>query len=82
MIIPFSKDNDDNSIDIENIPNMLYSKLGMKIVNHDGGRQILNDFLKAGALSQMNLTLCRHKSLHDVIQSNKKLNTFEIQNAC
>ena len=40
-----SNNGDDDSIDIRNIPNMIYSKLGMKIVNHDGGRNILNDFI-------------------------------------
>ena len=82
MIIPFSNNDDDDSIDIRNIPNMIYSKLGMKIVNHDGGRHILNDFIKCGALAQLNLTLGKQLSLKRIIEKRDENNNTFDQNKC
>ena len=60
-----------SQMDISLIPSVLYSKLDMRIVNHDGGADILKKFCSAGALCQMNLTLCRQKSLLDCIQESE-----------
>lgn len=42
----------------------------MRIVNHDGGADVLRKFSAAGALCQLNLTLCRLKSLATVLEEN------------
>lgn len=59
---------DGNSdIDISLIPKLLFEQLGVRIANHDGGRDILRKFCEAGAVAQVNLTLCRKKSLQEII---------------
>lgn len=44
-------------IDVARVPTMLYDELGMRIVNHDGGARVLRDFARAGALTQINMSL-------------------------
>lgn len=50
-------------IDYSAVPSLLFERLGMKIVNHDGGMHVLNDFASAGALTQLNLSLGLKKSM-------------------
>jgi hypothetical protein len=63
------------SLDIGSIPKLLLSKLDMRIVNHDGGADVLRMFCNAGAICQMNLTLCRNKSLHQVLKDHPMVST-------
>jgi hypothetical protein len=56
-----------SDVDIGLIPKLLYEQLGVRIANHDGGRGILRKFCAAGAIAQVNLTLCRQKSLQDIL---------------
>jgi len=44
-------------IDVARVPTLLYDELGMRIVNHDGGATVLRDFARAGALTQINMSL-------------------------
>ncbi len=60
-------------IDIALVPQLLHDKYGMRIVNHDGGQTVLREFCRAGAMSQMNITLCRHQSQRDVIATSHKV---------
>lgn len=62
-----------SQMDISLIPSLLYSKLDLRIVNHDGGADVLRKFCSAGALCQMNLTLCRQKSLQECIQESNMI---------
>ena len=62
-----------SDINISLIPALLYNKLNMRIVNHDGGAEVLRSFCAAGALSQMNLTLCRNHSLREVLEKNQNI---------
>ena len=55
------------TMDISLVPHILYNLLDIRIANHDGGKGVLRDFCKAGALSQVNLTLCREYSMKDII---------------
>lgn len=57
----------DSDIDISLIPKVLFEQLGVRVANHDGGRDILRRFCAAGAIAQVNLTLCRKKSLQDIL---------------
>lgn len=54
-------------IDLTVIPQLLYEKYNMKIVNHDGGHKVLAEFCRAGVISQMNLTLCRKFTIREVL---------------
>jgi hypothetical protein len=56
-----------SDVDISLIPKLLFEQLGVRIANHDGGRGILRKFCAAGAIAQVNLTLCRQKSLQDIL---------------
>lgn len=60
-------------IDISLIPKILYERFDMRVVNHDGGVQVLRAFARAGAMCQMNLTLCRKRSELEVVQSCLKI---------
>lgn len=60
-----------NTMDIALVPQMLYDLLDIRIANHDGGKGILRDFCTAGALAQVNLTLCRDSSLRDVVSKHE-----------
>ena len=52
-------------IDVARVPTLLYDKLGMRIVNHDGGARVLRDFARAGALTQINMSLGLKVALRD-----------------
>ena len=57
-----------NELDLSVVPRLLYEQYDIRIANHDGGQAVLLAFAKAGALSQLNLTLCMQKSVTDVLQ--------------
>eukprot|EP01038_Epipyxis_sp_PR26KG_P007836 gene7836-10643_t len=67
--LPSIIENDKNSLDLSIIPSLLYKKFGMKIVNHDGGQIVLDAFIKAGIICQLNLTLGRLLSLKEVVNT-------------
>jgi hypothetical protein len=60
-------------IDLASVPVLLRSKLDARLVEHDGGATTLEAFEKAGALSQLNLTLMRGRCVRDVVQSTARL---------
>eukprot|EP01063_Lacrimia_lanifica_P007888 TRINITY_DN15058_c0_g2_i8.p2 TRINITY_DN15058_c0_g2~~TRINITY_DN15058_c0_g2_i8.p2 ORF type:complete len:392 (+),score=107.68 TRINITY_DN15058_c0_g2_i8:43-1218(+) len=55
------------AVDYAAIPQLVHDRLDVKILNHDGGRDLLHAFYTAGALAQMNITLMRHKAVRDVL---------------
>lgn len=57
------------SMDLAQVPHILHDRFGMRLVNHDGGQSVLRDFSRAGALAQMNITLCRHQSQLEVLRT-------------
>jgi hypothetical protein len=67
--VPLSVDGLSTDMDIASIPKLLHDRYDMKIVNHDGGQSVLRAFCRVGALSQMNITLCRHVSQRQVVQT-------------
>jgi len=70
IVIPGEESEDPFSLDISRIPSVLYQEpYNMRIVDHDGGRDLLNDFLVAGALSQLNLTFGRGTTVRDAVQT-------------
>ena len=61
--------NSENEVmtNIASVPELLFDRHGIRIANHDGGRGIFRDFCRAGVVSQVNLTLCRNRSLKEVV---------------
>lgn len=62
-------------IDLTALPKLLYDEYDIRIANHDGGRDVLRAFALAGALSQLNLTLCMNKSVLNVMDEHKIIKT-------
>jgi len=58
------------------VSRILYQKYGMKLVDHDGGQQVLNEFCQARLVSQINLTLCRHQTVKQVVESLPEIDTI------
>ena len=54
-------------LDLSVVPKLLFEQYDMNIANHDGGQGVLLAFARAGVLSQLNLTLCKQKSVVDVL---------------
>ena len=42
----------ESGLDISVVPELLYSRLGMRLVNHDGGQRVLRAFARAGTVDQ------------------------------
>jgi hypothetical protein len=61
-----------STMDIAQVPQMLYDLLDIRIANHDGGKGVLRDFCATGALAQVNLTLCRESSLRDIVSKHER----------
>jgi hypothetical protein len=57
------------TMDLSVLPKLLFERLDIRIANHDGGRDVLRSFARAGALSQLNLTLCQGRSVLDVLRT-------------
>lgn len=57
-------------MDLSLLPTYLYEHLDIRVANHDGGRDVLRAFARAGALSQLNLTLCQDRSAVEVLRGN------------
>ncbi len=68
-----SADGRPEEIDLARVPALLRTKLDARLVEHDGGAATLEAFEKAGALSQLNLTLMRGRSVHDIVASTSRL---------
>ena len=69
VVVPGSQRDDQtgSAIDIASVPQLLFDRLDVRIANHDGGLGVLRAFCRAGAVAQVNLTLCRTRSLRDVV---------------
>lgn len=74
ILIPHSPEDDDNDIDIESAAELFYHKFDMKIINHDGGKEILRTFCRRKALTQINLTLCRGYSQRSILCNSPSIN--------
>jgi hypothetical protein len=57
-----------SQMDLSVLPQYLFEKLDIRVANHDGGRDVLRAFARAGILSQLNLTLCQERSVVDVLR--------------
>jgi hypothetical protein len=68
-----SADKQGATMDLSGLPKLLFDRLNIRIANHDGGRDVLRSFARAGALSQLNLTLCQGKSVLDVLRTGQYL---------
>ena len=64
-----SDDDLSSDVDISLIPKLLYDKYDMRLINHDGGRQVLAAFGRSGSLCQMNLTLGRGFSVKELLSA-------------
>ena len=56
-----------NDIGLTQLPRLFYEKYHMKIINNDGGHQLMLKCYQANIMSQFNLTLCRKDSLKDIM---------------
>lgn len=56
-----------SDVDVTLIPQVMHDRYGMRIINHDGGQDLLHEFYKTGSLCQMNITLCRNQSVKSVL---------------
>lgn len=54
-------------LDLRRVPELLRRELDLRIVNHDGGRTLHAAFVRAGILSQLQLTLMRGASVRDLV---------------
>jgi len=75
LFIELSPVDQPDEIDLTRLPYYLYEELDIRIVNHDGGKRVLQRFCQANVLAQMNITLGRQRSVLDVISTSKKLPT-------
>ena len=64
---------DDAAIDLARVPKLLRDRLDARLVQHDGGATSLMAFADASALSQLNLTLMRSRSVRDVLETSPRL---------
>lgn len=62
-----------DELDIAAVPKLLFDRLDIRVANHDGGATVLSAFSAAGVLPQINLTLMRGRSVHDVLASSEQL---------
>lgn len=60
-------------IDLFAVPTMLRTQLDIRIANHDGGRTVLDAFVRAGAVVQLHLTIMRNRSLTEQIHRDARL---------
>lgn len=72
-LIVASPNGSPEEIDIAAVPALLRSKLDARLVEHDGGATTLDAFERAGVISQLNLTLMRGRSVHDVVRTTTRL---------
>jgi hypothetical protein len=56
-----------NDIDISSIPEILFKQFDIRLLNHDGGRRLMEEFVKVGAIDQIHLTLGMKHSVQDLI---------------
>lgn len=54
-------------LDLTRVPQLLRRELDLRVVNHDGGRTLHRAFIRAGILSQLQLTLMRGASVRDLV---------------
>lgn len=73
MLIIASPNNENDKIDLQSLPKLLFEKYDLRVINNDGGQVVLQEFCSAGILSQLNLTLCRKLSLKQVISTTSLL---------
>jgi hypothetical protein len=69
ILIDLSPGNDPDDIDLTQLPALLYNKYNMKLVNNDGGHQLMKKCYEANIMSQFNITLCRNISLKEVVSN-------------
>lgn len=95
IILPPASDLNDSVVKTEGpsaemnlslVPKLLFEKYDIRIANHDGGQGVLLAFARAGILSQLNLTLCKQKSVLDVLSDcevydQKSIEATDYQNA-
>lgn len=67
MLIVHSPADNPSLVDLATIPQRLYDQFDMRIVNHDGGKVVFDEFMRYGAVNQVNITFCRKNSLRSFL---------------
>jgi len=62
-----------DEIDVARVPEVLRSRLDVRLAEHDGGAVSLEAFANAGAIAQLNLTMMRARSVRDVVSSSPRI---------
>ena len=73
ILIVVSPPGEPEVLDIASVPKVLRQQLDIRLANHDGGQTVLSKFSEAGVMSQINLTLMRNASVHDVLSYDPRL---------
>lgn len=73
ILIVLSPQDLPDEIDLKILPELLYHKYDMRVINHDGGQGVLRKFAQAKILPQLNLSLMRKRSLKDIITTSEML---------
>jgi hypothetical protein len=53
ILIDLSPDENPFEIDLPRLPKLLHDKYDIRIINHDGGREVLQQFCQAKIISQL-----------------------------
>lgn len=69
ILIILSPDNNPDEIDLPKLPGVLFKDYNIILANHDGGKNILKAFCKAGIIDQFNFTFARKPSLYDAVKN-------------
>lgn len=64
-------------LDIARVPELLRRTRDIRIADHDGGATVLSKFVEAGAVTQLNFTLMRDRSVLDVLSTTDRLTDSE-----
>ncbi|HEY2774723.1 MAG TPA: hypothetical protein VGK20_11815 [Candidatus Binatia bacterium] len=73
MLLVASPPDDPCAIDVARVPALLRERLDVRVAEHDGGAISLAAFVDAGAVSQLNLTLMRRRSVRDVVARSTRI---------
>jgi riboflavin biosynthesis pyrimidine reductase len=64
-------------LDIARVPELLRRTRDIRFAEHDGGATVLSKFVEAGAVTQLNFTLMRDRSVLDILSTTDRLTDTE-----
>lgn len=73
MLLGVSPAGRPEELDIARVPELLRRTRDIRLAEHDGGATVLSKFVEAGAVTQLNFTLMRDRSVLDVLATTDRL---------